>query len=292
MKTLVEEYALSIVAVVVFVALILMVAPVAMRVEKVLNTEGEIKKTQVDNATYYANTSQLKDVRSVIVDERVINDSVMINYSKVADQYKDDILALSPSLSFISPINFADYTLSATPWHYPESFGGDVHLGADYAALSGKSVYAPANGIIVASGDGCGVGFLGDKCKGRGENLVSAGGNQIWFMTSVNGKVYVFVFFHLLDGTVIHTGPVLQGDKIAEVGSSGNSTGPHTHIEMFYIGDGDFSDIESTYMRADHSTSYGCTWGEYALNHICDSSTSMVNGTTCRINPVDFLPQS
>lgn len=296
MKTLVEEYALAIVAVVVFIALILMVAPVARRVEGVLDTEGAIKKTQVDNATYYANTSQLKEVRSVIVNDRVINDSVMINFSKVADQYKDDILALTPSSSFISPIDFSDYSISASPWRYPESFGGDVHLGADYAKAAGldhePNVYAPANGVVVASGDGCGAGFLGDKCKGNGENLVGAGGNQVWFMTSVNNKVYVMVFFHLLDGSVIHTGPVSQGDKIGVMGTSGNSTGTHTHIEMFYIGDGDFSDIESKYLREDHSTSYGCTWGEYALNHVCETDSQMVNGTTCRLNPLDKLPQS
>lgn len=289
MKSIFEEYALAMIAVFVIVALILMVDPVSNEVGKILNSEGNIKEVQVNNAVTYANTSQLKEVYSKIEADRVVNDSVMIDFSKVADQYKSTIEVMSSSTGFISPIN-GRHNISAQPWHYPESFGGGVHLGVDYAAEAGTEIIAPANGVVVASGQGCGTGFLGDKCKGNGENLVGAGGNQIWFITSVDNKVYVIAFFHLLDGTVTHTGPVEQGDKIAEVGSSGNSTGPHCHVEVFYLGEGDFSDIESKYMREEHSTSFGCTWGEYALNHICETEEDIRSITAldgvCRINAI------
>ena len=114
MKSIFEEYALAMIAVFVIVALILMVDPVSNEVGKILNSEGNIKEVQVNNAVTYANTSQLKEVYSKIEADRVLNDSVMIDFSKVADQYKSAIEVMSPSADFSSPIN-SRHNISAQP---------------------------------------------------------------------------------------------------------------------------------------------------------------------------------
>lgn len=151
----------------------------------------------------------------------------------------------------------------------------------------GTDIIAPANGIIVISSNGCGTGFLGDTCSGNDPLAVSYGGNQIYFFTSVDNKVYCITFSHLLLNSPSKKGIVMQGDKIAKVGSSGNSTGAHSHIEVFYLGEGDFVDIEETYLRTPYSASFNCGWGEAALNNICLSEPTR----SCRLNPETIFPE-
>jgi len=165
---------------------------------------------------------------------------------------------------------------SAGTWYYPS---GGVHLGYDFAASVGTNVYAVGNGVVINSVNGCGTGYLTNTC-GYQYGGSTGGGNQVYLLVMVNGSLYAVKYLHLLINTPIAAGTVVSaGDYIGQVGSSGNSTGPHCHIEIFYLGDAsNFSNYATTW---NGDLSFGCGWGYAALSRTCESGV----GAPCRIRP-------
>ena len=92
---------------------------------------------------------------------------------------------------------------------------GQMHEGIDIAANMGAPIYAALSGKITYAGweNGYGNFIMID----HGNNLASCYGHC--------SKITVAL------GTVIK-----KGDKIGEIGSTGNSTGPHLHFEIRYNG--------------------------------------------------------
>lgn len=199
------------------------------------------------------------------------------NYQSIAAEI--DLSGIPSSEGFISPV--IGSWISAGVWHYPS---GGVHLGVDYAVGIGTNLYAPANGVIIVSSDGCGYGYLGNSCSGNGGG-VAYGGNQVIMMVAAGGNIYGVSFFHMLAGTPRGTGTVTQGEYIGQVGSSGNSTGPHCHIELYYLGEGDIVDLQTDYLLRSYSSSFNCGWGSYALNRLCENGV----GAPCRLNPAAYF---
>ena len=89
------------------------------------------------------------------------------------------------------------------------------HKGVDVAARAGTPIYAPANGIVVFSG----------RKQGYGKYIAVAHGNGLITKYGHNAENYVEV-----------GQSVKRGEKIATVGSTGNSTGPHLHYEVWKDG--------------------------------------------------------
>ena len=88
------------------------------------------------------------------------------------------------------------------------------HHGVDFKAPIGTPLYAPSNGIIIEATDV----FNDSPAYGKVVILQTEGGVQT-MMAHLNGYD-------------VQTGQqVLKGQKIAEIGNSGKSTGPHVHIE-------------------------------------------------------------
>ncbi len=88
-----------------------------------------------------------------------------------------------------------------------------MHTGIDLAAPQGTPIYAADGGtVLVAS-----------WMNGYGNVVIIDHGNGIQTL-----------YAHIRDGgTMVSAGQsVGRGDKIAEVGSTGNSTGPHCHFEV------------------------------------------------------------
>ena len=206
------------------------------------------------------------------------------NYNDLRDRLsEEDVVGLPSSYGFSSPVPGAK--ISASVWHYPASFGGGVHLGVDYAVKIGTTIYAPANGLIIISDDNCPTyGYLGNSCGGKGGG-VSYGGNQIYMICSVNNVVYAITFSHLYSGSLTSTGVVMAGDPIARVGSSGNSTGAHCHIELYWLGEGSMDDIYNDYLKRNYSLSFNCNWGNAALSNTCDRKGS----PPCRLDPSKYF---
>ena len=170
--------------------------------------------------------------------------------------------------------------ISASVWNYDNDFlGGAWHLGVDYAASRGREIHAPAGGVVIRADDGCSdPGYLGSSCGA----WISGGGSQVYMMCEVDGSIYGFIFFHLNTVYVSYGDYLLQDDVIGLVGSSGSSTGPHCHIEMYYLGDGELLDYLSMGWNATFSVGRGRT----AYNNRCENGTP----APCILNPEYYLP--
>ncbi len=101
------------------------------------------------------------------------------------------------------------------------SFCSTNHMGVDFAPGEGTPIRSVAAGTVlkVQAHDG---GF----------------GNDVWVQHDVDGKQFVSVYGHMKDGTfkVVTGQQVAVGDELGEVGSTGNSTGPHLHLEIHVDG--------------------------------------------------------
>ncbi len=189
--------------------------------------------------------------------------------------------AVVTSTGFMRPVA-SGYRISAGAWYYPASFGGGRHMGVDFAAPVGTPLRAVGNGIILYSANGCPTyGFLGSTCGSPGSR---SGGNQTFLLTSVNNKTYWIIYFHLEKDTVRPIGTIVnQGDQIGRVGSSGNSTGPHLHIEVVYVGTNTLNHYASNWKG---DLSFGAGWGDTGWSRRCE-----VNGNQppCRLNPLNVF---
>ena len=91
---------------------------------------------------------------------------------------------------------------------------GHRHQGQDLAAAAGTPVVAPYRGIVTT---------VEYQARGAGHYVV------------IHAADYDYVFMHLLRGS-IQVAPgdeVRTGATIAAVGSSGESSGPHLHFELW-----------------------------------------------------------
>ncbi len=245
---------------------------------------ASMEQSQNDLAVMVEFQQQVYEETNVMIDEYLANlEEEYQNYSDLVSQA--DLAGLPNSEGFISPVPGA--SISAGTWYYPESFGGGVHLGVDFAVGIGTELLAPANGVVIVSSDGCPTGYLGDSCGTAGGG-VAYGGNQIYLIVAAGGSIYGVIFCHLLAGSLlVEEGDiVLQGQALAQVGSSGNSTGPHCHIELFYLGEGTITDIPA-YLERNYTLSFNCGWGSAALSRLCENGV----GAPCRLKPEDYLAE-
>jgi len=90
---------------------------------------------------------------------------------------------------------------------------GKQHNGIDFAADSGTAIYAAESGTVIVA----------QWMSGYGNTVILDHGNGLWTL-----------YGHIRNGGIkVSAGEVVKkGQKIAEVGSTGNSTGPHLHFEV------------------------------------------------------------
>ena len=93
---------------------------------------------------------------------------------------------------------------------HPIEGGNKFHYGVDLAAAEGTDIIAFADGTVYATGESSSLGYY-------------------VMLQHVDG--YITLYGHCSRVTVTG-GSVSMGDKIAEVGSTGLSTGPHLHFEL------------------------------------------------------------
>ncbi len=98
--------------------------------------------------------------------------------------------------------------------------GGYLHTGIDFGASCGTPVYAPAAGRVFSAGWGN---------DGGGNNVKISHG-------VVQGNTLTTVYYHNSSVVVAAGQQVSQGQVIAYVGNTGNSTGCHSHFETWLNG--------------------------------------------------------
>lgn len=164
-------------------------------------------------------------------------------------------------------------TISAGCWSYPD---GGLHLGLDIASAMYSDVLAVANGIVLyahAPVDS-NNGYLGNWC-----GWPNGGGNTICMVVAVNDRLYAISYAHLSNEIYVTSGQqVSQGTVIAKSGNSGNSTGPHTHVEVFELKQ-DLNSIVEYFRNSGANFSFGCGYSEAAT----------CSGYACRIDPETVL---
>lgn len=176
---------------------------------------------------------------------------------------------------FVFPVQGG--TKSAGTWAYS---GGGLHLGMDWAAPIGTTVVAPASGVILyaAAPVGSNTGYLGNW-----SGHPAGGGNTIEMLCNVNGTLYAVSFAHLSQTIYVSAGQsVSQGQTIALSGNSGNSSGAHTHIEVYNLGSMSVSDAVARFSSgADFA--WGTGWSSTSTS--CEAGKA----APCRERPEKFF---
>lgn len=87
------------------------------------------------------------------------------------------------------------------------------HTGVDMAAPQGTDIHAAEGGVVIVA----------EWWSGYGNTVIIDHGGDVWTL-----------YGHIRNGGIkVEKGQqVKRGEKIAEVGSTGNSTGPHLHFEV------------------------------------------------------------
>lgn len=242
---------------------------------EILSMLEEVEDSKNESQELLMTTNELSDeVVKILIEYRRQEAEIIANTNTVVREMntlKTQLNSVSGSLQclqlsneFIRPV-VGGY-ISAGTWHYPASFGGGAHSGMDYAAPIGTKILAPSNGIIVFSSNGCdNNGYLGNRCGSEG---IAAAGNQTYFVTHVNGQTFGMSFFHMNNNTNLPAGTIVkQGDVIGEIGNSGNTTGPHVHIEVAYLGEMSLEDYVDSW---NGDLTFGSKLGAKAVATSCE----------------------
>ena len=120
------------------------------------------------------------------------------------------------SIPAIQPVNNDDLTRIASGFGYridPFTKARKHHYGIDFTAPQGTPVYATGDGTVI-----------------RADNRSSGYGNHIRID---HGYGYTSLYAHLYKFNVKRYQKVKRGDLIGYVGSTGRSSAPHLHYEIF-----------------------------------------------------------
>ena len=130
-------------------------------------------------------------------------------------------LRRAPRASSHAELRFFHHRFPLTgSFSYGDGFGaprpGHRHQGQDMSAVEGAPVVAPRGGTVAAV-------------------QYQAGGAGHYVVLDGRGEDYDYVFMHLREGSVVvaQGQQVRTGQRIGDVGSSGASSGPHLHFEIW-----------------------------------------------------------
>lgn len=178
------------------------------------NNEISLKITEYIEGIWKSDTqgeeqSDVKEENEPIEETQEVQEKTEISESSSINEMELDIQNLNAAYSFIKPI---EGTISsgfgARESEYQNVTG--YHTGVDIAKEKGSVIKASMGGIVdLVSNEG----DYGKHIKIRCNNVTT--------LYAHCSKIYV------KEGQI-----VAQGDSIAEVGSTGNSTGNHLHFEI------------------------------------------------------------
>lgn len=127
------------------------------------------------------------------------------------------------------PVAYYSY-ISAGTWYYAGNWSNVWHPGMDIAAPMGTPAVAVGDGIVLfADWD--------------------AYGGTVVYVVELESGVYTFIYGHLSEFVKQKGEYITKGETIALVGSTGQSTGPHLHVEVFYHHEQTVEEVLDKYKR-------------------------------------------
>ena len=148
-----------------------------------------------------------------------------LNYEAVKKEIQKMIAAASaskPQLSFSGfacPLKSYSRISSEYGWRKnPVSGVNKLHAGIDFAAAGGTPIYAAASGYVQVAGWSTG---------GYGNYVI------IYHGKMSDGNTYTTLYAHMRSVATSAGKYVKQGELIGYVGTTGNSTGNHLHLEVW-----------------------------------------------------------
>lgn len=162
--------------------------------------------------------NNFKDTGSISVKDKKYNDD---NSSSSSSSSSSSIGTPGTATGFLkSPINVNDTNEDMIKRVKSNSktlyyLSGSYHGGTDVPVSVGTNVLAMDGGTVYKTGSGS-TGY----------------GKYIVLEHKFSSKSYYTLYGHLSKISVSKNDKVAQGQKIGESGNTGNSTGPHLHIEL------------------------------------------------------------
>lgn len=172
--------------------------------EQIIN---DIKKEKTDAAL------EIKEIKTENPEEITV-ETIEVAKSKVAEKVLGKNIDTTETLANVNGIEIAVLPIKGTissRYGVSSRIRSSNHTGLDIAAPSGTSIKVVADGTVIAASYSGSYGNLVKVSHGNGV--------ETWYAHT--SKMFVTV-----------GQKVVAGEAIAAVGSTGNSTGPHLHLEI------------------------------------------------------------
>ncbi len=145
--------------------------------------------------------------------------SAVLSAGEQTERYDLYMQTMGGRQAFGNPFDFPwlDHVSSGYGWRvHPSTGTKDLHRGVDIAAAQGTAIQAVRDGRVVSAGDAGSYGLC---------------------VVIEDDKGYQARYAHCASLNVSAGQEVKRGDVIAAVGSTGDSTGPHLHLEVMRDGE-------------------------------------------------------
>ena len=188
------------------------------------NSQMRAKQNELNSSVAAARMSAA-EAQQAQKDAQAAIESDEMNYEAVKKQIQKMIAAAAaskPTLSFtgfICPLKSYSRISSEYGWRKnPVTGVNKLHAGTDFAAPGGTPIYAAASGYVQVAGWSSG---------GYGNYVI------IYHGKMSDGNQYSTLYGHMRSVATSAGKYVQQGEIIGYVGSTGNSTGNHLHLEVW-----------------------------------------------------------
>ena len=188
------------------------------------NYQMKAKQSELNSSISAAQLSA-QDAQKAQQTAQAAIESDELNYEAVKKEIQKLIAAAAsskPQLSFTGfacPLKSYSRISSEYGWRKnPVSGVNKLHAGIDFAAPAGTPIYAAASGYVQVAGWSSG---------GYGNYVI------IYHGSMSDGNAYSTLYGHMRSVATSAGKYVKQGELIGYVGSTGNSTGNHLHLEVW-----------------------------------------------------------
>ena len=188
------------------------------------NSQMKSKQSELNGSISAAQMSAA-DAKKAQAAAQAAIESDELNYEAVKKQIQQLIASAASSQPQLSFTGFAcplkSYTRISSEYGWrknPVSGVNKLHAGIDLAAAGGTPIYAAASGYVQVAGWSSG---------GYGNYVI------IYHGKMSDGNTYSTLYGHMKSVATSAGKYVKQGELIGYVGSTGNSTGNHLHLEVW-----------------------------------------------------------